>query len=155
MCNEAVNQELVDRAAKIGLTLLDKALKIVKITNAFTILVAISPTTPSIGSINVHTYKATVMGINPIGFFSASRISSSIVDSVLAARRLSEFIITEITKPLKRKAINNTISEEIIAPRLIPRKPLFHTSERRTKKFSIVKLAFNKCFTYIVLSQTK
>jgi len=51
---DAVNQELVDRAAKIGLTALERALKIVKITKALTILVAISPTIPEIGNIRVQ-----------------------------------------------------------------------------------------------------
>ena len=54
ICIEAVSQELVDKASKIGLTLLASALKIVKITNAFTILVAISPIKPDKGSISVH-----------------------------------------------------------------------------------------------------
>ena len=81
ICIEAVSQELVDSASNIGLTLLDKALKIVNITKAFTILVAISPTKPLIGSINVHKYNAIVIGIKPIGFFSALSISSSIFDS--------------------------------------------------------------------------
>ena len=140
---EAVNQELVENASNMGLTLFERALKIVNITKALTMLVAISPTKPPIGNIKVHIYNAIVTGIKPIGFFNALRISSSIFDSVFSARRLKEFIITEIINPLKSNAINITIKDEIIAPRLIPKKPLFHTSERSSIKFSIFKFAVN------------
>ena len=104
ICIEAVSQELVDRASNIGLTLLDKALKIVNITKALTIFVAISPARPLIGSIKVHKYSAIVIGIKPIGFFNALSISSSIFDFVFAASRVNEFIITEIINPLKSNA---------------------------------------------------
>ena len=97
-----------------------------------------SPATPEIGSINVQIYKATVIGTKPIGFFKAFKISSSIFDSVLAARRLREFIITEIIKPLKSNAKIITPRDEMIAPRLIPRKPLDQTSLTNTIKFSIL-----------------
>ena len=99
--------------------------------------VAISPANPFIGSINVHKYKAIVIGINPIGLFNAFSISSSIFESVFSASLPKELIITEIIKPLKSNAINITINDEIIAPRLMPKKPLFHTSERSSIKFSI------------------
>ena len=65
--------------------LLAKALKMVKITKALTILDATSPTKPEIGNIKVQRYRAIVTGINPIGFRRAFRISSSIFDSVLPA----------------------------------------------------------------------
>ena len=124
ICIDGVNHELVDRASNIGFTALAKALNIVYTTKALTIFVAMSPATPEIGSINVQIYKATVIGTKPIGFFKAFKISSSIFDSVLAARRLREFIITEIIKPLKSNAKIITPRDEMIAPRLIPRKPL-------------------------------
>jgi hypothetical protein len=127
----------VDRAANKGLTAFDKALKIVNITKALTMFVAISPTNPLIGNIRVHRYNAMVIGIKPIGFFNALIISSSIFESVFSANLLKEFIITEIIKPLKRNAESMTSIDEIIAPRLIPKKPLFHTSERSSIKFSI------------------
>ena len=127
----------------MGLTELDRALKIVNITKAFTMFVAISPANPFIGNINVHKYSAIVIGINPIGFFNAFSISSSIFESVFSASLPKELIITEIIKPLKSNAINITINDEIIAPRLMPKKPLFHTSERSSIKFSIFKFAIN------------
>ena len=133
-----VNHELVDRASKIGFTALAKALNIVYTTKALTIFVAMSPAKPEIGSINVQIYKATVIGTKPIGFFRAFKISSSIFDSVLAARRLREFIITEIIKPLKSNAKIITPRDEMIAPRLIPKKPLVQTSLINTIKFSIL-----------------
>ena len=37
--------------------------------------------------------------------------------------------MTEIIKPLKRNAESTTSNDEIIAPRLIPKKPLFQTSD--------------------------
>ena len=67
ICIEAVNQELVDRASNIGLTLFDKALNIVNTTKALTIFEAISPANPLMGNIKVHIYNATVIGIKPIG----------------------------------------------------------------------------------------
>ena len=127
----------------MGLTELDRALKIVNITKAFTMFVAISPANPFIGNINVHKYSAIVIGINPIGFFNAFSISSSIFESVFSASLPQELIITEIIKPLKSNAINITINDEIIAPRLMPKKPLFHTSERSSIKFSIFIFALN------------
>jgi hypothetical protein len=51
--------------------------------------------------------------------------------------------MTEIIKPLKRNAESMTSNDEIIAPRLIPKKPLFQTSERSSIKFSIFKYALN------------
>ena len=107
--------------------------------NALTIFVAISPTTPSNGNISVHIYKATVIGINPIGLLNALKISSSTLDSVFSASRLKEFMMTDMIKPLKRSEAKITNNEEIIAPRLIPKNPLPHTSVKRSIKFSIVK----------------
>ena len=130
ICIDAVNHELVDRAANKGLTAFDKALKIVNITKALTMFVAISPTRPLMGNIRVHKYNAIVIGIKPIGFFNAFIISSSTFESVFSANRLKEFIMTEIIKPLKRNAESTTSNDEIIAPRLIPKKPLFQTSDR-------------------------
>ena len=54
ICIDAVSHELVESATKIGLMELDNALNIVKITKAFTILVAMSPTKPEIGNIKVQ-----------------------------------------------------------------------------------------------------
>ena len=54
ICIEAVSQDCVDSAAKIGLILFANALKIVNTTKALTILVAMSPTIPDIGIIKVH-----------------------------------------------------------------------------------------------------
>jgi hypothetical protein len=105
-------------------------------------LVAISPATPEIGSINVQIYNAIVIGTKPIGFFRAFRISSSIFDSVFAARRLKELRIIEIMKPLNKKAKRITPKEEIIAPRLIPRKPLDQTSLTNNIKFSIFSYGY-------------
>jgi hypothetical protein len=85
----------------------------------------------------VQIYNAIVTGTKPIGFFRAFRISSSIFDSVFAARRLKELRIIEIMKPLNKKAKRITPKEEIIAPRLIPRKPLDQTSLTNNIKFSI------------------
>ena len=59
-------------------------------------------------------------------------------DSVFSAIRLKELMITEIIKPLKRSEANITNNDEIIAPRLIPKNPLFHTSVKSSIKFSIV-----------------
>ena len=83
-----------------------------------------------------------MIGISPIGLFKASRISSSIFDSVLLASFPNAFNITEITKPLKRNATSRTINDEIIDPRSIPKKPVFQTSEIRFKNFSILSLLF-------------
>ena len=138
ICIDGVNHELVDKASKIGLTALARALNIVYTTKALTILVAISPATPEMGRINVQIYKAIVSGISPIGFFKAFKISSSIFDCVLFAKRLREFKITEMIKPLKSKAKKITPIEEIMAPRLIPRKPLDQTSLTNTIKFSML-----------------
>ena len=143
ICIDAVSHELVERAAKIGFTLFARALKIVKMTKAFTIFVAMSPIKPERGNIKVQMYKAIVIGTNPIGLLSALRISSSIFDFVLLASLSRELRIIEIIKPLKSNAINITINDEIIAPRFIPKKPLFHTSERSSIKFSIFKFAVN------------
>ena len=137
ICIDAVSHELVDNASKIGFTLFASALKIVKTTNALTIFVAISPINPESGSIRVQTYKAIVIGIRPIGLFRALRISSSILDSVLSASLPKAFKITDITNPLKRKAINITNNEEIIEPISIPRKPAFQTSLTRLIKLFI------------------
>ena len=82
ICIDGVNHELVESAAKIGLTLFAKALKMVNITNALTMFVAISPNVPDKGKINVQRYSAIVIGIMPIGFLKALRISSSILDFV-------------------------------------------------------------------------
>ena len=102
-------------------------------------MVAISPTTPDIGNIRVQIYIATVIGIKPIGFLSAFKISSSIFDSVLSASLPSELRITEIMKPLNRNAISITASEEIIEPKSTPKKPRFQTSLTIAIKLSIFK----------------
>jgi hypothetical protein len=139
-----VSQELVDKASNIGLTLFARALNIVNITKALTILDAMSPTRPEIGNIKVQRYKAIVTGINPIGFLSAFKISSSIFDSVLSASFPSAFKITEIIKPLKRKANKITPKEVIIDPRSIPRNPVFQTSFTKViKSFIFISLFIN------------
>ena len=138
ICIDAVNHELVDKASKIGFTLFARALKIVKITNALTIFVAISPISPSRGKINVHIYKAIVIGIRPIGLLKAFNISSSIFDSVLSASLPRAFNIIEIINPRRRKANKITAREEIIEPKSIPKKPVFQTSVISFIKLSIL-----------------
>ena len=142
ICIDAVSHELVERAAKIGFTLFARALKIVKMTKAFTTFVAMSPIKPDRGNIKVQMYKAIVIGTNPIGLLNALRISSSIFDFVLLASLSRELRIIEIIKPLKRNAIKITNKEEIIEPRSIPKNPVFQTSEIRFIKFSIIMLLF-------------
>ena len=138
ICIEAVSHELVDKAAKIGLTLFARALKIVKITKALTMLVAMSPIKPESGNIKVQIYRAIVTGTKPIGLLNALRISSSILDFVLSASLPRAFNIIEIIKPLKRKAIRITNRDEMIEPRSIPKNPVFQTSDIRFIKFSII-----------------
>ena len=87
-----------------------------------------------------------VIGTKPIGLLNASRISSSIFDSVLSASLPRAFKITDIMNPLKRRAIKRTARDEIIEPRSMPKNPLFHTSAIRFKKFSILIIAILCCF---------
>ena len=67
ICIDSVKQDFDERASKIGFILFASTLKIVKTTNDLTRLVAISPISPERGSINVHIYRAIVIGTNPIG----------------------------------------------------------------------------------------
>ena len=101
-------------------------------------LVAISPIKPDKGNIKVQIYKATVIGIKPIGFLRAFKISSSTFDSVLSANLPKAFKTTDIIKPLNRSAVSITNKDEIIEPRSIPRNPVDQTSDNKSKKSFII-----------------
>jgi hypothetical protein len=90
-----------------------------------------------------------VTGINPIGFLRAFSISSSILDSVFSARRVRYPRITEIIKPLSKKAIRIVDRDAIIDPRLIPKNPVFQTSVTKTKKLFIGN-ALIKLYCYFI-----
>ena len=67
------------------------------------------------------------MELNQSVFLMRLLSHHQLFESVFSANRLKEFIMTEIIKPLKRNAESTTSNDEIIAPRLIPKKPLFQT----------------------------
>ena len=93
--------------------------------DALTIFVAISKTIPWSGRIRVQTYKAIVIGIYPKGFLRDSKILSSSVDSVFSDSFVKKLITIFITKPLNKSATMIVNIDEIIGPRLMPKRPAF------------------------------